>query len=120
MTDDSQGSDIVFVGSTPVEWRLDDIDLDELRSGFSHLFDQAAEAVHAAGLDLDDVFVERSLLCRTPCEENLIVGARFLADRDRLISGVTTELREMVGQVVESTKTIVTKLQVSVLRDRSA
>lgn len=43
--------------------RLDALDTDWLRRAFSQLFDRAARAVMQAGLDLDDVIIERFAAC---------------------------------------------------------
>jgi hypothetical protein len=77
----------IFAGQRALDFASDEIDLEALRRTFSGLFDEACEAVTRLGLDLDDVTVERCLMCaHGGCKYEVLSPP--LADRDRLLSAI--------------------------------
>lgn len=88
-----------------IHQQLPDIDLSTLRQGFLNLMDSTARAVTSAGYDLDDVDIDRFVLCRvvgvqdeTGIEGEFSVPAE-LADAQRLASSIrSASLRKSSGQ----------------------
>lgn len=65
---------------------LRELDIHALRAAFAHLMDQAAEAVHAAGLEQDDCVLERYADLAVPPEGSIhTVEVDMLSDRDLCI-----------------------------------
>ena len=82
------GMQTIFEGGAEWETSLAQIDLDEVHRKFSELFDQAARANTLAGFDLDDVLVERHVVCTMDGVEPIKVSADHLSDRDRFVAHV--------------------------------
>ena len=73
---------------------LAQIDLDEVRRKFSELFDQAAHANTLAGFDLDDVLVDRHVVCSMDGVTRITVSADHLSDRDRFVAHVLSKAND--------------------------
>ena len=117
---DSEGQTI-FEGGADWDVSLAQIDLDAVRRKFSELFDQAARANTLAGFDLDDVLVERHIVCTMGGAAPIKVVADHLSDRDRLLAHVlsTVNVADHGGQCppyVTEQVTIV-ELRVTVIRE---
>ena len=88
---------VVYDETVPIEMRVDGHDLDRLRRGFAELFDRAAHAVQLAGYEQDDAVLERFLIVRSAYGEEVVVRADWLADRERLVDQVASELGRAIG-----------------------
>ena len=85
-----------------VDFPLDALDLAFMRRAFSELFDTAAADVTRAGYDLDDVVVDRFLICRVPggdksAEVVATLPVTTLVDRVRLIEDTFEAFRQESG-----------------------
>lgn len=72
---------------------FDQLSLDKIRQGFSTLFDRALLGVQKEGLDLDDVEMNRFLLCRTAQKSEIRIPADSLSDLDRLKNSIIQIIR---------------------------
>jgi hypothetical protein len=82
----------------PVDFAIDDLNIDLLRRQFSGLLDRAALAVNRAGLDLDDVIVERYLLCSNGRDPVIPVAAEPLGNRAGLLERIRDGALTPVGE----------------------
>jgi len=69
------------------------LDLDALRRGFAALSDRLAESLFAAGLDFDDVEIDRMVLLRLP-DRSLEAVADYLSDVALFSASIEKQLRE--------------------------
>lgn len=76
-------SQTLYQKTAPFLSSLDRLDMPALRQAFAALMDDAALAVQRAGFDLDDVVIERSLICRTARDRQVTVEAAWLSDGAR-------------------------------------
>jgi len=88
---------LLHTESFPFEQPLTKLDLRALQAGFSALFDAAAVAVRRAGYDLDDVVLERIMVCEDPDGTPFDVAAEPLSDRDELIRRVVRSASHLDG-----------------------
>ena len=87
----------LYTETLPVEFSLNDLDLDVLRRRFAEVFDRAAHAVQLAGFEQDDAIIERYVICRLGERTELAVTAESLSDRERLSRHVTETIRLRTG-----------------------
>jgi hypothetical protein len=87
---------VVYAETVPIEMRVDGLDLGRLRRGFAELFDRAVQAVQLAGYEQDDAVLERFLIVRSAGGEEVVVRADWLADRERLVDHVASELERAI------------------------
>ena len=93
---------IIAEARAAVDFSLDALDLAFLRRAFSELFDAAAADVTRAGYDLDDVVMDRFLICRAPgggesAEVVATLPVTTLVDRVRLIEDTCEAFRRVSG-----------------------
>lgn len=108
-----------------VDFSLDALDLAFLRRAFSELFDAVAADVTRAGYDLDDVLVDRFLICRVPGgDESAEVVATLpvttLVDRVRLIENAFEAFRQESGSQAPCDGIRVEELRASATLERLA
>ncbi len=82
---------VLVEASAPFVADVDSLDLAELRMAFSALFDRTAEEVFRYRLDLDDVVVDRFLLCQAPGGATVRVPLPSLADRSSVVACLTVD-----------------------------
>jgi len=82
---------LVAEEQVPFSAELASIDLTELRTACSRLFDQTANAVFRLGLDLDEVVVERLLECRDAGGSTFRCPLVSLTDREALVGVIQAE-----------------------------
>lgn len=89
---------VVYAETVPIEMRVDGPDLRRLRRGFAELFDRSAQAVQLAGYEQDNAVLERFLIVRSAYGEEVVVVVRadWLADRERLVDHVASELERAI------------------------
>jgi len=87
---------VVYAETVPIETGVDGLDLGRLRRGFAELFDRAAQAVQLAGYEQDNAVLERFLIVRSAGGEEIVVRADWLADRERLVDHVVSELERAI------------------------
>ncbi len=83
----------LFEEKLSIDMPLDQLSLDTIRQGFSTLFDRALLGVQKEGLDLDDVEMNRFLLCRATGKKEFKVPADSLSDLDRLKNSIIQNFR---------------------------
>ena len=111
----------IFEGGADWDVSLAEVDLDAVRRKFSELFDQAAHANTLAGFDLDDVLVERHIVCTADGLTPIKVAADHLSDRERFMAHVlsTVNAADHGGPcppyVTEQVKIV--ELRVTVIRE---
>ena len=88
---------IVYNETNPLEMTVDRLDLERLRKGFAELFDRAAQAVQLAGYEQDDAVFDRYLLVQVADGAKVSIRADWLADRERLVGHITSELHGEIG-----------------------
>jgi len=102
--------EVLFECSRAVDQSCDTVEIVSLRRMFRDLFDEASDAVTKLGLDLDDVTVERSLLCAQVSQPDFKVISPPLADRESLI----TAIQKAPGiEAVQPIRIIEARVQVS-------
>lgn len=87
-----------------------------LSHDFSPLFDRAACAIRAEGYDLDDVVLERWLVCRVGAGDEVRLRAEPLSDSARLADAV----HQALGVAPPRAEATVTALEVLVLLEQGA
>lgn len=92
---------VLFDTSSPFQTTLDALDLTELRRAYSALFDRAATEVFRRGLDLDDVVVERFVVCRRADGETTRTPLTSLADRSAVVRCLAGGAGAATGSIVE-------------------
>ncbi len=83
---------VIAEESIQVDWSLEKLNLEVVRRTFSDLFDRAAVAVHRAGHDLDDVVVERRMICRTTDGFDRDVSVFFMSNVNQMVENTVTQL----------------------------
>jgi hypothetical protein len=79
---------VMFECSRTLDISCEALEVARLQESFSELFDKASDAVTKLGLDLDDVIVERSLLCAQNSQPSFKVISPPLADYESLITTI--------------------------------
>ena len=108
---------VVYDETLPIEMAAAELDLERLRRGFAELFDRAAQAVQLAGYEQDDVVLERFLIVRTVCGEEMTLSAEWLSDRERLVQHLVRECRGIIGQRLDFSDVRVIGLRIAAGRD---
>ncbi len=75
---------VVHEVSASLEMRLAELDLARLRAVFAELFSRVNEGVRAAGLDSDDVILERSVVMQGSDGAAFTGAVEWLSDGERL------------------------------------
>ena len=88
---------VLLEETIPFSATIETLDLHELRAAFSSLFDQTAQQVFLRGLDLDDVIVERLMICRRSDGATVRVPVPALSDREAVVRSL-----QQAGGVGES------------------
>jgi hypothetical protein len=91
---------VIAVTSVRVDEALDRVDFPALRRRISELFDSAARTVHAMGLDLDDVVVDRLVACSVDDGEEWGIPAECVSDRERFIDSVAAHIARQAGKPI--------------------
>lgn len=89
-------------------------DLEEIRRVFSALFDRAARATVRAGLDLDDVIVERHVDCRIG-GQHVRIAADHLSNPERFVDYMLGVANANCG--AGAADVLITALSIAVVRD---
>ena len=97
---------------------LSEIDLDAVRRKFSELFDRVARAVFRAGLDLDDVLVERQVVCRINGHPPIRVSADHLSDLDRFVQHVLAAAKLEFDRDIPSGAVTLIELRITAIREQ--
>ena len=79
-------SHVIHEVSAILSMPLGTLDLPKLREVFADLFDRVQEGVLAAGLDSDDVILQRFVMLQSADGVERIVAVEWLSDRDRLLT----------------------------------
>jgi hypothetical protein len=114
----------IFEGSADWDASLAQIDIEAVRRKFSELFDRAAHANTLAGFDLDDVLVERHIVCTIDGVTRVKVSADHLSDRERFMVHVLSTVNAAdhggpcPAYVTEQVKIV--ELRVTVIRENRA
>jgi len=106
--------------SRVVDFALDELDLDWLRREFVPLLDEAAQAAQLAGLEPDDVVIERSMRCLLTDGREFLAAAECLADRERLLRCIVEAAAETAGEPVSALAIRVVALRVNAIAERWA
>lgn len=97
---------------------LSQIDMDALRREFAALIDRLADQIFAAGLDFDDVDVERIIVLIVGATEIEVV-AEFLSDEALLRKSIEEQLYKL-GCAESRSDLSIKQLRVRALSDRPA
>lgn len=97
---------------------LDQLDMEALRRGFAALIDRLADQIFAAGLDFDDVEVERIIVLMVGSTEVSVV-ADFLSDEALLRKSIGKQLCELSSAESPGVLSI-REISVRALSDRPA
>ena len=102
----------------PYVQTLSEIDLDAVRRKFSELFDRVARAVFRAGLDLDDVLVERQVVCRIDGHPPIRISADHLSDEDRFTQHVLAAVKLELNRDIPSGAVTLMELRITAIREQ--
>lgn len=80
---------VLFEMSSPFPTSIEALDLTILRQAYSLLFDRVAQEVFRHRLDLDDVEVERFMVCRNADQGMSRIPLSSLADHSTVVRCVT-------------------------------
>ncbi len=105
---------ILLEKSITMDMPLDQLDLDAVRRGYSELFDQAAIGIQRAGYDLDDIEIQRSVICSLEMGDIQQFTINSIADQTRF----TTEIIEKILQNSSEQSEQQTKIRISGLSVR--
>ncbi len=95
---------------------FDQMDMEALRRGYAALIDRLADQIFAAGLDFDDVEVERIIVLMVGSTEANVV-ADFLSEEALLRKSISRQLCELGGAELLGVLSI-KELRVRALSDR--
>lgn len=115
---DKQPSTPVFECVAPYVQTLSEIDLDVVRRKFSELFDRTASAVFRARLDLDDVLVERQVVCRINGHPPIRISADHLSDLDRFTQHILAAARVELDRDIPSGAATLIELRITAIREQ--
>lgn len=102
--------------SARVNFALHQLDLVDLRRRFSDLFDEIARVITGDKLDLDDVIVDRLVVCRLPDGRTVTVPADSLADVARLKNSLIAAVGQSASATVSAEDICITELIAQVRR----
>ena len=107
----------LFEHHIPIESPLYEVNSAEARQIFSALFDRAARAVTLAGLDLDDVLVDRFAWLRNKGGDLVRVPVDALATDDAFRQALELAYARIAGNEAVTGEKLVVKLGVVVRRE---
>ena len=110
----------LFRERLPIEQRLTNTDLDDLRQRFMPLFDRAAQAIQVAGYEQDDGVIVRRLVCDTNGGFEHVIEADALGDADRFVARITHAVSTVAGRSLEPADITITALEVETFLERWA
>lgn len=110
-----------LIETLPVGTPLDELDWNTVRKGYSTLFDRAAQAVFRTGLDLDDIIVNRFIVCENQAEGTKRLPLESLADQTLSLRQIRDAFQQS-DQLVDSAFCGITivALQVEAAEDHPA
>jgi len=107
---------ILLEKSITTDMSLDQLDLDVVRRGYSELFDQAAIGIQRAGYDLDDIEIQRSIICSLEKNDIQQFDINSIADETRFTAEILNKISpENCGQRDLQTKIRISGLSVRVV-----
>ena len=105
---------ILLEKSITMDMSLDQLDLDVVRRRYSELFDQAAIGIQRAGYDLDDIEIQRSVICSLEKDDIQQFDINSIANETRF----TAEILDKISPVRRVQNDLQTKILISGLSVR--
>lgn len=105
---------ILLEKSITMDMSLGQLDLKAVQRGYSELFDQAAIGIQRAGYDLDDIEIQRSVICSLNMGDIQQFTINSIADSTRF----TTEIIKKISQNRQGKSLKHTKIRISGLSVR--